>query len=161
MGMNYRSYVVAVMTMVPVACRPGTPEQSIRSVSGGGNMVITLIEPIFVRRNLSFSAAWAFGGTAPPIPDVVQISFATGKRGGYDFEHNRPLTFLLDQQTTLFLGLMDYDRENNMVRLFIPRTTFDSIVGAKTISGHVGDSTFVLDAWAQRALRALQASMPR
>lgn len=156
--MHYGLRKRVILAMLSAACASGSAGQSLKTVSDGP-LTITYIEPIFVRPGLSFSAAFAVGGSMPAVPDRIQISFATGRRGGYDFERNRTLTLLLDQETTLALGMMEYDPQNNMVRLFIPRATFERIVASRSISGQVGDAAFVLDESAHTALRTLQTSL--
>lgn len=124
-----------------------------------GTLTITYVDPIFVRPQLSFSAAYAYEGRTPVTPALVQISFATGRRGGINFQRNRSLTLLLDQMTELPIGMMEYDVENNMVRRFIPIETFLRIVNASSVSGQMGETAFELDAQAMEAVRDLASRM--
>ena len=148
--------LVLVSCVVSATARSQTSESgTIQSMSAGGQTIV-YVAPIFVGNSLTFSAAFAYTAGAPAVPDRVQLSFATGVRGP-SFEQNRLLTFLLDQQTELPIGMMEYDAENNMVRRFIPVSTFRQIARANHVSGQVGAAAFTLPPAATSAMRQLLA----
>jgi hypothetical protein len=129
--------------------------QSLKTADAGGQTIV-YIDPVFLRDALSFSAAYAYRNT-PSQPSDIQISFATGRRG-YNFERSRSLTFLIDQRRELRLGMMEYDVQNNMVRLFVPLETFMEIAQASSVSGQVGEAAFQLNDTARRGLAMLVSS---
>jgi hypothetical protein len=148
--------LILVSCVVPAAARSQVPQSgTIQSTSAGGQTIV-YIAPIWVGNDVMFSAAFAYSTGAPTMPDRVQLSFGTGPHGPR-FEQSRLLTFLLDQQTELPIGMMEFDAENNMVRRFVPVSTFRQIAQANHVSGQVGAAAFTLPPAATSAMRQLLA----
>ena len=123
-------------------------------------LTIWYVDTIAIRPTLRFSAAYAYPEGKPITPRVVELSFATARQGGYDFERRRDLTLVLDDSTRLNLGSTEFDAASSAVRILVPIRKFLQIVNAHRVSGQVGDAAFQLDIGTLAALRDLASRMP-
>ena len=146
------------LAWLPAVAHAQDPRSGTIQTMNDGGQTIVFIAPIFVANGVTFSAAYAYPQGAPATPATVMLSFATG-RGGPDFSQSRNLIILLNQQTELAIGMMEYDAQNNMVRRFVPLDAYRQIAQASHVSGQVGAAAFEIPPRVQQAMQELLSRM--